>query len=66
MTSDRKIKVSFKLDDRSEPIDVESYERSDAKTLVEEVSSVPPTLARRKAHPVVHASGQYQCCPSHR
>lgn len=38
MSSDRKIKVSFSLNETGEPVDVEAYKRADANSLVEEVS----------------------------
>lgn len=38
MTSDRKIKVSFTLNQQGEPVDVNDHQRTEANTLVEEVS----------------------------
>jgi protein SSD1 len=47
MTSDRKIKVSFTLNEKSEPTDVKEYERTEAHQIVEEVSSVAGVLEER-------------------
>jgi hypothetical protein len=44
MTSDHKIKVSFTLSEKKEPLDVSDYERTDAHTIVEEVSLIPRFL----------------------
>ena len=38
LASDEKLKVSFTLDESGAPGDVEKYERTDAHSMVEEVS----------------------------
>lgn len=38
LLSDRKLKVSFQLDENGVPVDVQKYERTEAHSMVEEVS----------------------------
>lgn len=68
MTSDRKIRVSFTLGEKKEPVDVSDYERTDAHIIVEEVSYPSQSLILwwAKLTLLVHAIDEYQRCPHHR
>lgn len=70
LASDEKLKVSFTLDAYGAPVDVEKYERTDAHSMVEEVSNPPPPEpvdmgSGVEADKAVDAARQYFGCTPH-